>query len=304
MVSVNDLARPAAARARRRRGAVAGDEAQLRWLDAPHLPAQLGVRLHVRGDDAHAALRRPVHARGRRPAARDRDRGAVAPPRRCGTPCPDSVAIDRNARRILEKLAATEPTHAGAHARQLLQRRRRASSCGPGRCARRLSKSDRPRATFPVPMEAPDGELVRLIAAGAADAPAAEAELCRRFAPRIRLYGLRHLRDEDRARDLVQAVLLAVLQAARGRAHRRSRAGRPLHARHQPQRRAAHARRRQAHRRGRGAGRDRRPRRAGRALARRPRRPVALHGHAGRARPPGGDAVVQRRAPVRGDRGA
>jgi len=67
----------------------------------------------------------------------------------------------------------------------------------------------------PAPMEAPDGELVRAIAARAADAPDAEAELCRRFAPRIRLYGIRHLRDEDRAADLVQAVLLAVLQAAR-----------------------------------------------------------------------------------------
>lgn len=64
-------------------------------------------------------------------------------------------------------------------------------------------------------MQPPDSDLVRAIAAGAADARAAEAELCRRFAPRIRLYGLRHLRDEDRARDLVQAVLLAVLQAAR-----------------------------------------------------------------------------------------
>ena len=64
-------------------------------------------------------------------------------------------------------------------------------------------------------MQAPDSELVRAIAARAPDAPDAEAELCRRFAPRIRLYGLRHLRDEDRARDLVQAVLLAVLQAAR-----------------------------------------------------------------------------------------
>jgi RNA polymerase sigma-70 factor (ECF subfamily) len=64
-------------------------------------------------------------------------------------------------------------------------------------------------------MEAPDAELVRAIAARADDARAAEAELCRRFAPRIRLYGLRHLRDEDRAADLVQAVLLALLQAAR-----------------------------------------------------------------------------------------
>ena len=29
---------------------------------------------------------------------------------------------------------------------------------------------------------------------------AAESELYRRFAPRVRLYGLRHLRDEDAAR--------------------------------------------------------------------------------------------------------
>jgi len=67
----------------------------------------------------------------------------------------------------------------------------------------------------PASMPAPDSQLVRAIATGAPEARAAEAELCRRFAPRIRLYGLRHLRDEDRARDLVQSVLLAVLQAAR-----------------------------------------------------------------------------------------
>jgi RNA polymerase sigma-70 factor (ECF subfamily) len=42
-----------------------------------------------------------------------------------------------------------------------------------------------------------------------------ELELCRRFAPRIRLYGLKHLRDEDRARDLVQTVLVAVIEALR-----------------------------------------------------------------------------------------
>ena len=64
-------------------------------------------------------------------------------------------------------------------------------------------------------MQASDADLLRAIAARDAAARTAEAELCRRFAPRIRLYGLRHLRDEDRARDLVQAVLLAVLQAAR-----------------------------------------------------------------------------------------
>ena len=68
----------------------------------------------------------------------------------------------------------------------------------------------------------PDAELVRTVAALGAAAGAraesgkrAEAELCRRFAPRIRLYGLRHLGNEERARDLVQTVLLAVLVAAR-----------------------------------------------------------------------------------------
>ena len=43
----------------------------------------------------------------------------------------------------------------------------------------------------------------------------AEAEVCRRFAPRIRLYGLKHLRDEDRAAELVQRVLVAVIEALR-----------------------------------------------------------------------------------------
>lgn len=43
----------------------------------------------------------------------------------------------------------------------------------------------------------------------------AEAELYRRFAPRVRLYGLRHLRDEDAARDLVQQVLLVTIEKLR-----------------------------------------------------------------------------------------
>jgi len=60
----------------------------------------------------------------------------------------------------------------------------------------------------------PDGELVRRIVAEDR-AREAEAELCRRFGPRVRLYGLRHLRNEDGAADLVQGVLLAVLEAAR-----------------------------------------------------------------------------------------
>jgi RNA polymerase sigma-70 factor (ECF subfamily) len=45
--------------------------------------------------------------------------------------------------------------------------------------------------------------------------PAAEAELFRRMAPRIRLYGLRHLRDQHAADDLVQQVLITTLEALR-----------------------------------------------------------------------------------------
>lgn len=44
---------------------------------------------------------------------------------------------------------------------------------------------------------------------------AAEAELFREFAPRIRLYGLRHLRSEHAADDLVQQVMIIVLESVR-----------------------------------------------------------------------------------------
>jgi RNA polymerase sigma-70 factor, ECF subfamily len=63
---------------------------------------------------------------------------------------------------------------------------------------------------------ATDAELVQRVVAYAEDAGTHEAELCRRFAPRVRLYGLRHLRDDDRARDLVQAVLVVLIEAVRG----------------------------------------------------------------------------------------
>jgi RNA polymerase sigma-70 factor (ECF subfamily) len=89
-----------------------------------------------------------------------------------------------------------------------------------GRCAtwRVRSACSGPGASWYRPRvvdEASDVELVREILAGGALAQASEAALCRRFAPRIRLYGLKHLRDEERARDLVQTVLVGVLQAAR-----------------------------------------------------------------------------------------
>ena len=55
----------------------------------------------------------------------------------------------------------------------------------------------------------------RIAAAGAQIDSAAETELYRRLAPRVRLYGLRHLRDPHAARDLMQHVLLMTLERLR-----------------------------------------------------------------------------------------
>jgi len=60
--------------------------------------------------------------------------------------------------------------------------------------------------------ELSDAEVTQRIAAGQRDA---EAEMCRRMAPRIRLYGLRHLRSVAAADDLVQQVLLKTIEALR-----------------------------------------------------------------------------------------
>lgn len=61
-----------------------------------------------------------------------------------------------------------------------------------------------------------DAELARRVAAGEPDeTSAAEAELARRFAPRIRLFGLRRLRERAAAEDLVQEVLVTTLEALR-----------------------------------------------------------------------------------------
>ena len=61
-----------------------------------------------------------------------------------------------------------------------------------------------------------DGALARrILAAAPGRDAAAESELCRRFAPRIRLYGLRHLRSEAAAADLIQDVLIMTLQKLR-----------------------------------------------------------------------------------------
>ncbi len=64
--------------------------------------------------------------------------------------------------------------------------------------------------------EAPgEVELARRIAAGADEAKEAEAELYRRLAPRVRLYGRKHLRDDHAAADLAQQVLLMTIQKLR-----------------------------------------------------------------------------------------
>lgn len=61
-----------------------------------------------------------------------------------------------------------------------------------------------------------DAALARRIAAAGAEIDsAAETELCRRLAPRVRLYGLRHLRDPHAAHDLMQQVVLMTLERLR-----------------------------------------------------------------------------------------
>src|SRR5882724_9995505 len=62
-------------------------------------------------------------------------------------------------------------------------------------------------------IEASDIELVGRIGSGIDRE--AEEELFRRMAPRIRLYGLRHLRNEHAAEDLTQQVLMTTLEALR-----------------------------------------------------------------------------------------
>jgi RNA polymerase sigma-70 factor (ECF subfamily) len=61
-------------------------------------------------------------------------------------------------------------------------------------------------------VEMSDADLVECIVGGQREA---EAEVCRRMGPRIRLYGLRHLRSASAADDLVQQVLLTTLEALR-----------------------------------------------------------------------------------------
>jgi RNA polymerase sigma-70 factor, ECF subfamily len=61
-----------------------------------------------------------------------------------------------------------------------------------------------------------DAELaVHIVQAAPGRAQDAEAELYRRLAPRVRRYGLRHLRDADAAADLMQHVMVFTLEQLR-----------------------------------------------------------------------------------------
>jgi RNA polymerase sigma-70 factor (ECF subfamily) len=63
---------------------------------------------------------------------------------------------------------------------------------------------------------ASDGELARAIASATPGAAhSEESELYGRFARRVRLYGLKHLRDEAAAEDLAQEVLLVTIERLR-----------------------------------------------------------------------------------------
>ena len=74
-----------------------------------------------------------------------------------------------------------------------------------GYAARALAEGDRI-------LDASDSELASRLARGDREA---EAELYRRLAPRVRLYGLRHLRDPAAADDLAQDVLLMTFDSLR-----------------------------------------------------------------------------------------
>ena len=69
--------------------------------------------------------------------------------------------------------------------------------------------------------EPDDASLARRIVAACPGTDAeAEAALYRRLAPRVRLYGLRHLRDGAAAADLMQQVMLMTLEKLRAGAVR------------------------------------------------------------------------------------
>jgi RNA polymerase sigma-70 factor (ECF subfamily) len=70
--------------------------------------------------------------------------------------------------------------------------------------------------TPPPPAEGPEALAARrIVGAAPGQAGAAEAELYRLLAPRIRRYGLRHLRDAHAAADLAQQVMVLTIERLR-----------------------------------------------------------------------------------------
>jgi len=77
-----------------------------------------------------------------------------------------------------------------------------------------VTPDDHAETAFEPPAE--EVELARQIASAApGQGKQAEAELYRRLAPRVRLYGRKHLRDDHAAADLAQHVLLMTIQKLR-----------------------------------------------------------------------------------------
>ncbi len=73
-----------------------------------------------------------------------------------------------------------------------------------------------PPGNLPLASLAEDAELAQVIGSvPPGNAREAEEELYKRLAPRVRLYGLRHLRDEQAAADLAQEVLLMTIERLR-----------------------------------------------------------------------------------------
>lgn len=69
---------------------------------------------------------------------------------------------------------------------------------------------------MPLVIDLSDGDLARAVAAREpGSGELAEGELYRRFAPRVRLYGLRHVGCEEAAADLVQQVMLLTIEKLR-----------------------------------------------------------------------------------------
>jgi len=109
MVSVNDFAiRPARPLADGEQLALGAGGKRLRWLDAPNLPHnwecgylfESSTQTLLCGDLF-------THAGHSLPALTEAD--VLGPAEAMRRAMPDSVALDRRARRLLEKLAATEP---------------------------------------------------------------------------------------------------------------------------------------------------------------------------------------------------